>query len=88
MRSLIDYFKDQDEYKSGSAESRRAYDRYLKLIEAKFGTMPIGAIEDKRARGEFKSFRGTYSATPRKADYVWTTLARVLSVAKTMARSA
>jgi integrase len=55
---------------------------YLKLIDAKFGTMPIAAVEDKRARGEFKKFRGIFSATPRKADYVWTTLARVLSVAK------
>lgn len=62
--------------------SQRAYDRYLKLIDAKFGTMPLAAIEDKRARGEFKAFRGTFSATPRKADYVWTTIARVLSVAK------
>lgn len=65
-----------------SAKSKRAYDGYLKLIEAKFGTMPIAAIEDKRARGEFKIFRSQFSATPRKADYVWTTLASVLSVAK------
>jgi integrase len=71
-----------DEYKQRGVHSRRAYDRYLKLIEKKFGTMPIAAIEDKRARGEFKAFRGTFSATPRKADYVWTTIARVLSVAK------
>jgi integrase len=82
MSALIDYFKDTDEYKTGSSHSKRAYKRYLGLIEAKFGTMPIAAIEDKRARGEFKTFRGTFSATPRKADYVWTTLARVLSVAK------
>ena len=82
MRSLIDYFKDSGEYKGGGVHSRRAYNRYLKLIDGKFGTMPIAAIEDKRARGEFKTFRGQFSATPRKADYLWTTLARVLSVAK------
>jgi integrase len=82
MRALIDYFRDSDEFKRGSPHSRRSYERYLKLIDAKFGTMPIAAIEDIRARGEFKTFRGTFSATPRKADYVWTTLARVLSVAK------
>jgi integrase len=44
--------------------------------------MPIGALEDKRARGEFKSFRQSCASTPRKADYVWTTIARVLAVAK------
>jgi integrase len=80
--SLIDYFKDQSEYTGLGDKSKRAYDQYLVLIEAKFGTMPIGAIEDKRARGDFKAFRNTFAATPRKADYVWTTIARVLSVAK------
>jgi integrase len=82
FRSLIDYFKDQDEYKSLSDASKRAYDSYLNLIDGKFGTMPIGALEDRRARGDFKSFRGTFADKPRKADYVWTTIARVLSVAK------
>lgn len=82
MRGLIDYFKDASEYKSSGEETRRAYDRYLKLIDQKFGTMPLGAVEDKRARGEFKDWRDTFAATPRKADYLWSTLARVLSVAK------
>lgn len=82
MQALIDYFLDSDEFDSGSPHSKRSYRRYLKLISAKFGTMPTAAIEDKRARGEFKTFRGSFSATPRKADYVWSTLARVLSVAK------
>jgi integrase len=82
MRSLVDYFMDSDEYKSKSPHSRRAYDTYLKLIDTRFGTMPIAAIEDKRARGEFKAWRGTFATTARKADYAWSTLARVLSVAK------
>jgi len=80
--SLIDYFKDCSEYKDLGDKSKRAYDGYLKLIEAKFGSMPIGALEDKRARGDFKEFRDSFSDKPRKADYVWTTIARVLSVAK------
>lgn len=82
MRGLIDYFKDSDEYKTKGADTQRAYDSYLKLIEQKFGSMPLAAVEDKRARGEFKTWRGMFSSTPRKADYLWTTLARVLSVAK------
>jgi hypothetical protein len=69
LRALIDYFRDSDEFKGGSPHSRRSYERYLKLIDAKYGTMPLAALEDKRARGEFKTFRGTFAATPRKADY-------------------
>ncbi|NEU95221.1 MULTISPECIES: tyrosine-type recombinase/integrase [Bradyrhizobium] len=80
--SLIDYFKDQSEYTGLGYKSKRAYDQYLALVEAKFGAMPIGAVEDRRARGDFKAFRNSFSSTPRKADYVWTTIARVLSVAK------
>jgi hypothetical protein len=37
-------------------KSKRAYDGYLKLIEVTFGSTPIGALEDKRARGDFKEF--------------------------------
>jgi hypothetical protein len=54
MRAMIDNFRDSDEFKSGSAHSRRAYERYLKSIDAKFGTMPIATLEDKRARVNLK----------------------------------
>lgn len=40
------------------------------------------AVEDKRARGKFKEWRDTMADRPRTADYAWTVLARVLSVAK------
>ena len=33
-------------------------------------------------RGEFKAWRDAFAATPRKADYAWTTLARLMSFAK------
>jgi hypothetical protein len=36
----------------------------------------------RRARGKFKSWRDTMADRPRTADYAWTVLARVLSVAK------
>jgi hypothetical protein len=81
-KACCPHFKDQSEYTGLSHKSKRAYDHYLKLIDAEFGSMPIGALEDRRARGDFKAFRNTFASTPRKADYVWTTIARVLSVAK------
>jgi hypothetical protein len=33
-------------------------------------------------RGEFKTWRDSFAETPRKADYAWTTLARIMSFAK------
>ncbi len=82
MFSLIVAFKQATEFTSLAEKTRKDYLRYLKLIEHEFGTMPIAAIEDRRARGKFKTWRDGFAENPRKADYAWTVLARVLSVAK------
>ena len=50
--------------------------------------MPIQALEDPRARGVFKAWRDGMAATPRKADYAWVTLAKVLAFAKDRGRIA
>jgi hypothetical protein len=40
------------------------------------------SLADRRVRGEFKSWRDSFAETPRKADYAWKTLARIMSFAK------
>ena len=85
---LIAEFRTSAEYLGLAASTRRAYAAYLKAIEVEFGDMPLRAIESLKARGEFKRWRDSMAATPRKADYAWTTLARVLSVAKDRGRIA
>ncbi|WP_245452999.1 hypothetical protein [Bradyrhizobium sp. C9] len=62
--------------------SRRSYLTYLKLIENEFGDLPLAALADRRVRGDFKNWRGSFAETPRKADYAWTTLARIMSFTK------
>jgi hypothetical protein len=42
----------------------------------------MDALADRRVRGEFKNWRDSYAQTPRKADYAWATLARIMSFAK------
>ena len=81
VKNLIDKFKASTDFPKNK-NSARNYELYLKLIEAKFGTMPIAALEDPRVRGDFKEWRDTFAATPRKADYIWQTLGRVFSHAK------
>jgi len=44
--------------------------------------MPLSVVQDRRARGKFKEWRDGMAANPREADYAWTVLARVISVAK------
>lgn len=82
LSALIGSFRSSSEFKSISDKTKRAYTSYLDAIDDKFGTMSLEVVQDIRSRGKFKSWRDTMSDTPRKADYAWTTLARVLSVAK------
>jgi integrase len=86
--TLIVEFRSSAEYLGLALSTRRAYTAYLREIEIEFGDMPLRAIENPKARGEFKRWRDGMAATPRKADYAWTTLARVLSVAKDRGRIA
>lgn len=86
MAALITEFKASPEFTSKSDKTRRAYARYLDMIRKKFGDKPLFVIQDIRHRGEFKAWRDTMSATPRAADYAWSTLARVLSFAKDRGR--
>lgn len=88
LHALIVEFKESAEFKNRADSSRRAYLSYLRLIEEEFGDMPIEALSDPEVRGEFKRWRDGFAATPRKADYAWTTLARVLSIAKDRGRIA
>jgi hypothetical protein len=83
--TLISEFKGSSDFPQHK-DTARAYRSYLKLIEDEFGDMPIAALEDPGVRGEFKRWRDGMAATPRKADYAWTVLARVLSVAKDRGR--
>jgi integrase len=80
--SLIAAYRASSEFTSRSPKTQKDYRRYLKMIEDEFGSMPLAVVQDRRARGEFKAWRDKFAATPRKADYAWTILARVLAVAK------
>jgi integrase len=82
LMTIIASYKAAPEFTRLAPTTRRAYLIYIKLIEDAFGDLPLAALADRRVRGEFKIWRDTFSATPRKADYAWTTLARIMSFAK------
>jgi len=88
MATLIAEFKASSEFTTKAPKTRKAYERYLAMIDKRFGTMPLAVVQDKRSRGDFKGWRDTFADKPRTADYIWQTLARVLSVAKDNGRIA
>jgi integrase len=80
--AIIARYKASPEFTKLAPSTRRAYLGYVKLVEDEFGDLPIAALADRRVRGEFKNWRDKYANTPRKADFAWTVLARILSFAK------
>ncbi|MEC5325852.1 tyrosine-type recombinase/integrase [Aurantimonas sp. A3-2-R12] len=82
LAALVAEFKASSEYTTKAPKTRKAYDRYAAMIEKRFGKMSLAVVQDRRARGDFKTWRDTFADKPRTADYIWQTLARVLSVAK------
>jgi integrase len=82
LMTVIADYKASPDFTKLAPSSRRMYLRYIALIEESFGDLPLAALADRRVRGEFKTWRDTFAATPRNADYAWTTLARLMSFAK------
>ena len=82
LMTIIAEFKASAEFKKLAPSTVRAYLAYIKLIEEEFGDMPLTALEDRRVRGVFKTWRDRFANTPRKADYGWSVLARILAFAK------
>ena len=82
LMSLIAEYKASAEFRRLAPSTVRSYFSYIKLIEDAFGDLPLAALEDRRIRGDFKSWRDKFANTPRKADYAWTTLSRIFSFSK------
>lgn len=80
LRALIREFEGSTDYPT-SASSMKSYKTYLGLIEGKYGTLPIKALKEAEIRGVFLRWRDTFKKTPRKADYVWTVLGKLMSFA-------
>jgi integrase len=81
---LIVLFKSSTEFTKDIAErTRRDYARILDELRQKFGSMPVVALSSPKTRGVFKEWRDKEAMkSTRQADYKWSVLARVFSVAK------
>ena len=78
--SILKGYQASAEFQGRSAITRKDYIRHIKAIEAEFGDLPLGALTDRRVRGEFMAWRDRLAVRSRRqADYAWSVLARVLS---------
>src|SRR5258705_1893141 len=61
--TIIARFKAAPEFTGLAESTRRAYLVYIKLIEDEFDDLPLGALADRRVRGEFQSMRDKFGHT-------------------------
>ena len=80
--SVIVGYKASQDFLGLSPRSQLDYLKQIKKIEAKFGDLPIAALEDARVTREFLEWRDGMAGSPRQADYAWTILMRLCSWAR------
>ena len=89
LQFLIDKFQASGEFTTLRPRTRADYIKNIKLIEQEFGDFPIKALSARETRGVFLDWRDKLALkSARQADYAWTVLARILSVAKDRGRIA
>ncbi|MDV2987415.1 UNVERIFIED_CONTAM: site-specific integrase [Methylobacteriaceae bacterium AG10] len=80
LLSIMQGFQASDAFLGREPRTRADYVRHIKAIEAEFGDFPLGALTDRRTRGEFMAWRDRLALRSRRqADYAWSVLARILS---------
>jgi len=80
LQEVFDAYQASPAFTALADATRKGYTRRLPAIEAEFGDMPIKALADTRARGEFLDWRDRLAAnSPREADYHLAILALILA---------
>jgi integrase len=59
--------------------TKAAYMRIIRLIEDKFGDLPLAALDDPKVSTDFLAWRDSMAATPCQADFAWRVLMRIIS---------
>src|SRR3954464_13633338 len=54
LKAILGEFQASSDFQSLAPKTRKDYTCYIVIIEQTFGDMPIAALDDTRARGEFK----------------------------------
>jgi integrase len=77
---VLQAFQRSQDFLGLADRTRADYIGKIRLIEKKFGDLPLGALADRRTRGLFMAWRDQLATgSRRQADYAWVVLARILS---------
>ena len=80
LLSVLNAYQVSQRFSELAARTRRDYQKHLRKIEGEYGDFPIAALNDRRTRGEFLSWRDRLAKKSRRqADYSYSVLALVLA---------
>lgn len=80
LLAVLQAYQTSAEFRSLAERTRADYVRHIRAIEVEFGDFPLGALTDRRSRGEFRAWRDRLAARSRRqADYAWSVLALILA---------
>lgn len=68
LKELLTRYKASRDYAALGAHTVRAYAKHLDAIDAKWGTMPLAAVDDPKVRLRFLDWRDSMADRPRTAD--------------------
>jgi integrase len=79
LQAVIDAYLESPKFTELAPRTRKDYLKHVRKIEAEYADFPISALGDRRARGEFLSWRDRLAkASRRQADYTYSVLALIL----------
>lgn len=82
FKSVIVKYRASPAFTKLSVHTLRAYRKHLDAIEAKWGGLPLAALDDPNVRRHFIVWRDSMSSTPRTADMAIGVLKTMLEWAK------
>jgi integrase len=82
LKEVLTRYRASPSFTKLGVHTKRAYEKHLNTIEAKWGTMPLVALDDPNVRKRFLAWRDSMADTPRTADMAIGVLKRLLGWAE------
>ncbi|WP_374384597.1 tyrosine-type recombinase/integrase [Paracoccus yeei] len=80
LQAVINAYQDSPAFLDLAARTRADYVRNIRLIETEYGTLPLAALPERATRSDMLDWRDKMARRSRRqADYVFATLARIMS---------
>lgn len=82
LKGLVTRYRASPAYAKLGTHAKRAYAKHLDTIEAKWGALPLAALDDPNVRKHFMAWQDEMAGTPRTADMAVGVLKRLLGWAE------